>query len=183
MIYTNTGDKGTTSLVGGTRVPKYDMRIETYGTVDELNSYLAVVAEHILPISDTYYNQLKKIQRELFVVQTLLATEDRELYSKLPQLPQSAIADMEAAIDGMESTLPRLQSFVLPGGSIASAHCHVARCICRRSERLCVKLADNETIAPEICIYLNRLSDYLFLLSRMILNIEGKQEQYWHSGE
>ena len=181
MIYTKTGDKGTTSLVGGTRVPKYDIRIETFGTVDELNSYLAVVAEHVLPISNTHYNQLKKIQRELFVVQTLLATEDQDLYFKLPQLPQSATADMETAIDEMEKVLPRLQSFVLPGGSIASAHCHVARCICRRSERLCVKLADKETIAPEICIYLNRLSDYLFLLSRMILNIEGKQEQYWHS--
>ena len=183
MIYTKTGDKGTTSLVGGTRVAKYDIRIETYGTVDELNSYLAVVAEHVMPTSNFYYEQIKKIQRELFVVQTLLATEDEVLYAQLPQLPATAIADMEAAIDSMETTLPKLQSFVLPGGSMASAHCHVARCICRRSERLCVKLATEQTISAEICIYLNRLSDYLFLLSRMILKIEDKSEQYWHSGE
>lgn len=183
MIYTKTGDKGSTSLVGGTRVPKYDIRIETYGTVDELNSYLAVVAEHLMPISGLHYEQIKKIQRELFVVQTLLATEDEMLYAKLPQLPVTAIADMEAVIDVMETSLPKLQSFVLPGGSMASAHCHVARCICRRSERLCVKLAAEQTISTEICIYLNRLSDYLFLLSRMILKIEGKEEQYWHSGE
>lgn len=183
MIYTKTGDKGSTSLVGGTRVPKYDIRIETYGTVDELNSYLAVVAEHLMPINGLHYEQIKKIQRELFVVQTLLATEDEMLYAKLPQLPVTAIADMEAAIDVMETSLPKLQSFVLPGGSMASAHCHVARCICRRSERLCVKLAAEQTISTEICIYLNRLSDYLFLLSRMILKIEGKEEQYWHSGE
>lgn len=183
MIYTKTGDKGSTSLVGGTRVPKYDIRIETYGTVDELNSYLAVVAECVMPASSLYYEQIKKIQRELFVVQTLLATEDEVLYAKLPQLPPTAIADMEAAIDTMETTLPKLQSFVLPGGSMASSHCHVARCICRRSERLCVKLAAEQTISAEICIYLNRLSDYLFLLSRMILKIEGKEEQYWHSGE
>ncbi len=183
MIYTKTGDKGSTSLVGGTRVPKYDIRIETYGTVDELNSYLAVVAECVMPASSLYYEQIKKIQRELFVVQTLLATEDEVLYAKLPQLPATAIADMEAAIDTMETTLPKLQSFVLPGGSMASSHCHVARCICRRSERLCVKLAAEQTISAEICIYLNRLSDYLFLLSRMILKIEGKEEQYWHSGE
>ena len=176
MIYTKTGDNGTTSLVGGMRVPKYDIRIETYGTVDELNSYLAVVAEHVMPTSNLYYEQIKKIQRELFVLQTLLATEDEVLYSKLPQLPAAAIADME-------TTLSKLQSFVLPGGSMASAHCHVARCICRRSERLCVKLAAEQTISAEICIYLNRLSDYLFLLSRMILKIEGKNEQYWHSGE
>lgn len=183
MIYTKTGDKGSTSLVGGTRVPKYDIRIETYGTVDELNSYLAVVAESVMPTSTLYYEQIKKIQRELFVVQTLLATEDEVLYAKLPQLPATAIADMEVAIDNMETTLPKLQSFVLPGGSMASAHCHVARCICRRSERLCVKLAAEQTISAEICIYLNRLSDYLFLLSRMILKIEGKEEQYWHSRE
>lgn len=183
MIYTKTGDKGCTSLVGGTRVPKYDIRIETYGTVDELNSYLAVVAECIMPISTLYYEQIKKIQRELFVVQTLLATEDEVLYAKLPQLPITAITDMEAVIDAMETALPKLQSFVLPGGSMASAHCHVARCICRRSERLCVKLAAAQTISAEICIYLNRLSDYLFLLSRMILKIEVKEEQYWHSGE
>ena len=117
------------------------------------------------------------------MVQTLLATEDEMFYAKLPQLPVTAIVDMEAVIDVMETSLPKLQSFVLPGGSMASAHCHVARCICRRSERLCVKLAAEQTISTEICIYLNRLSDYLFLLSRMILKIEGKEEQYWHSGE
>jgi cob(I)alamin adenosyltransferase len=183
MIYTKTGDKGTTSLVGGTRVPKYDIRIETYGTVDELNSYLAVVAECAKPISDKYYNQLKTIQQELFVIQTLLATEDDEIYSKLPQLPSSAIEQMECNIDEMEKTLPRLQSFVIPGGSLVSAHAHVARCICRRSERLCVKLAAEQTISADICIYLNRLSDYLFLLSRMLLYIEGKEECYWHSGK
>ena len=113
----------------------------------------------------------------------LLNKNSRTPLEDLATMVGAAPAEVAKAIDEMEKVLPRLQSFVLPGGSIASAHCHVARCICRRSERLCVKLADKETIAPEICIYLNRLSDYLFLLSRMILNIEGKQEQYWHSGK
>ena len=181
MIYTKTGDKGFTSLVEGTRVPKYDIRIETYGSVDELNSYLAVVAEYAKPINMELYEYLKTIQRELFTIQTLLATKDEEMCKKLPQLPSQAIARIEGNIDKIDGELPRLQSFVIPGGSVVSAHTHVARCICRRCERLYVKLASEQPVASEIGVYLNRLSDYLFVLSRFFLKLEGKQEEYFRS--
>ena len=183
MIYTKTGDKGYTSLVEGTRVPKYDIRIETYGSVDELNSYLAVVAEYAKPINMELYEYLKTIQRELFTIQTLLATKDEEMCKKLPQLPSQAIARIEGNIDKIDGELPRLQSFVIPGGSVVSAHTHVARCICRRCERLYVKLASEQPVASEIGVYLNRLSDYLFVLSRFFLKLEDKQEVYWHSSD
>ena len=183
MIYTKTGDKGFTSLVEGTRVPKYDIRIETYGSVDELNSYLAVVAEYAKPINMELYEYLKTIQRELFTIQTLLATKDEEMCKKLPQLSSQAIARIEGNIDKIDGELPRLQSFVIPGGSVVSAHTHVARCICRRCERLYVKLASEQPVASEIGVYLNRLSDYLFVLSRFFLKLEGKQEEYWHSSD
>ncbi len=184
MIYTKTGDEGTTSLVGGTRVPKYDDRIEAYGAVDELNSYIGLVAATCDKTVDVLYiEQLKGIQRKLFIVQTLLGTEDKVLYQKLPQLPLDAITTLENYIDAMEIQLPKLNSFIIPGGSILSAHTHIARCICRRSERRCIKLAAHQTIATEICIYLNRLSDYLFVLSRMFLLLERKKEDVWKSGE
>ena len=123
MIYTKTGDKGTTSLVGGTRVPKFHPRVEAYGTVDELNAHIGLLAEMIKDTDGTQYGLLKEVQRNLFIVQTLLATE-KEVPFQLPQLPDTAVADMEHSIDALQASLPPFRSFVIPGGNMASAQCH-----------------------------------------------------------
>lgn len=183
MIYTKTGDKGTTSLVGGTRVQKCDDRVEAYGTVDELNSYIGLVAELAQPLSDKYYSELKRIQSELFTVQTLLATEDPQWISKLPQLPDNAVLDLEKSIDEMTTELPQNKAFIIAGGSVISAHTHVARTICRRAERCCVLLNNSQPIDEQLLKYINRLSDYLFVLSRMFLKLENKNEHYWQSSK
>ena len=179
MIYTKTGDKGTTSLVDGTRVSKADLRVEAYGTVDELNSCLGLVAQLIENLSVKYFNEIKKIQNELFVVQTILATADEVLLEKLPKLSENAVSDLEKSINEMTLQLPENKQFVIPGGSIASAQTHVARTVCRRAERCCVRLNEISPISESILQYINRLSDYLFVLSRMILNLEHKPEQFW----
>ena len=151
MIYTKTGDDGTTSLVGGQRVKKYNPRVEAYGTVDELNAHIGMLAEMVKDRSkdfdlafdvrerfETLFGQMKKIQNNLFVIQTLLATEDEPTYAKLTQLPTDAAAEMEGWIDSIDAQLPRLKSFVIPGGSTTSAQAHIARTVCRRAERLIV---------------------------------------------
>lgn len=191
MIYTKTGDKGTTSLVGGQRVDKNDVRVEAYGTVDELNAQVGLLAEMLKKANgdpartenagklETLHLQLKKIQNHLFVIQTLLATERADIYEKLPHLDDSAISNLEQWIDGMDAQLPKLNSFVIPGGSEASAQAHVARTVCRRAERRTVTLAQHEKIEGQLLQYINRLSDYLFVASRYILFIEQKEENFW----
>ena len=192
MVYTKTGDNGTTSLVGGRRVKKYEPRVEAYGTVDELNSHIGLLGEMLREQSlDEILDagvrnefaegcrQLKKIQDRLFVIQTLLATEDEETYRKLPQLEADAAAEVERWIDAMDKVLPRLNSFVIPGGSIASAQAHVARTVCRRAEREIVRLADSENVEESIKKYINRTSDYLFVMSRYILLLQKKEEIFW----
>ncbi|MBR3528565.1 MAG: cob(I)yrinic acid a,c-diamide adenosyltransferase [Bacteroidales bacterium] len=190
MIYTKTGDKGTTSLVGGSRVKKCDPRVEAYGTVDELNAHIGLLGEYIRPLDSSadnpgnkhfnhLTNQLKSIQNNLFVIQTLLATEDKDTYTKLPQLKEEAVAEIEQWIDSTEKELPRLKSFVIPGGSVASAEAHVARTVCRRAERRCVLLMEHNPVEENIMKYLNRLSDYLFVTSRFILHMENKEEIFW----
>lgn len=181
MIYTKQGDKGETSLVGGTRVLKCDLCVETYGTVDELNSQLGVVAELVKPVDGEYYNQLKAIQNNLFVIQTLLATEDPAIYVKLPQLPENATTLLEHHIDAISGLLPEIRSFVIPGGNLAGAQCHVARCVCRRAERLMVSLNRQHPVEECILQYINRLSDYLFVLSRIIVIEDRKDEIFWSS--
>lgn len=181
MVYTKTGDNGTTSLVGGTRVEKCCPRVEAYGTVDELNAHVGLLGEQVSGIDGNLSSQLKSIQRQLFVIQTLLATEKEEVYRSLPQLGESAAAQLEAWIDEMEARLPRLKAFVIPGGSVASAQCHVARTVCRRAEREIVRLAASEKVEENIRQYINRLSDYLFVASRHILMTEKKSEIFWHS--
>jgi cob(I)alamin adenosyltransferase len=183
MVYTKTGDKGTTSLVGGTRVQKCDDRVEAYGTVDELNSYIGLVAEMAQPISEKYYAELKRIQNELFTVQTLLATEDPQWLAKLPQLPADAVLKLEHSIDEMTAELPQNKAFIIAGGSLVSAQTHVARTVCRRAERCCVRLNLSQPIDEQLLKYINRLSDYLFVLSRMFLKLENKSEHYWQSPE
>ena len=183
-IYTKTGDKGTTALFGGTRVPKDHIRIESYGTVDELNSYIGLIRDQEI---DTHYkNILIEIQDRLFTVGANLATpEDKTVLkngkSRLQNLGiiESDIQLLEKEIDTMETQLPQMTHFVLPGGHPTVSHCHIARCICRRAERLTVHLSHNESI-PEITIsYLNRLSDYLFVLARKLTLDLNAEEIKW----
>lgn len=189
MIYTKTGDHGTTSLVGGSRVSKDDHRVEAYGTVDELNSHIGLLAEMIRPLQGGYYDELKAVQHNLFTLQTLLATEDETIYARLPQLPEEEVELLERQIDTITDLLPKLQNFVIAGGNLIGAQCHVCRTVCRRAERRVVTLA-RETIQPSsnqeikqsteiILRYLNRLSDYLFVLSRYSVVLDGKKEDLY----
>jgi len=177
MIYTKTGDKGTTALVGGNRVSKDDVRVEAYGTVDELNAQMALLAELMGHDSDDYAI-IKTVQRHLFVIQTLLATEDPTLALRLPQLEQKEVDWMEQQIDSVDSALPKLRTFVLPGGTTAGAQCHVARCVCRRAERRVVSMLHTHPDASiaESQAYLNRLSDWLFVLGRKWTLKGGKED-------
>ena len=177
-IYTKTGDKGQTSLIGGVRVPKNDLRIECYGTVDELNSIIGVVSD----ASDKPAIQvwLREIQDRLFTIGSELATApDKEVKMKLPDLYEEDITWLEKHIDYMNQVLPEMRSFILPGGNLAGSHAHVARCVCRRAERLCVGLAEVSTLPPLIIPYLNRLSDYLFVLARYLGHLAGAPEIPW----
>lgn len=178
MVYTKTGDSGTTSLVGGKRVSKCDARVEAYGTVDELNSHVGLLAEYAVTIDRMVYDQMKTIQNDLFTIQTLLATEDEELYAKMPQVSTDDIKKLERWIDSAEATLPKLRSFVMAGGSVAGAQAHVARCVCRRAERRVVEMAQENKVEGTIMQYLNRLSDYLFVVSRQLVVAEGKTETF-----
>lgn len=173
MIYTKTGDEGHTSLVGSTRVLKCDIRVEAYGTVDELNSHIGLLAAQV--DSPALRDELTGIQRTLFDIQTLLATE-REVPFALPRVEAAQVTALENLIDAMQARLPQLHSFVLPGGSIPSAQCHVARTVCRRAERCMVALAQQSPVEPVLLKYVNRLSDYLFVLSRLLLLQAGLPE-------
>ena len=183
-IYTKTGDSGTTSLYGGTRVKKYNLRIESYGTVDELNSYVGLIKDQ--DISNTNKNSLLKIQNELFTLGSMLATPPEKETLKngkerlnIPKINESAVLFLENEIDTMDATLPQMTHFILPGGHQAVSFCHVARCVCRRAERLSVALNDQETINNDIIKYLNRLSDYLFTLARKLSNDLSVEEIKW----
>lgn len=181
MVYTKTGDNGTTSLIEGTRVPKDDPRVEAYGTVDELGAQVAVLIESLPANSKQYADELKEVQYQLFNIQTLLAAEHPEKFSNLSaQLSPKATA-LENQIDEIEKLLPKNNAFIIPGGTFANAQCHVARCVCRRAERRCVTLAKDCAVDPMILKYLNRLSDYLFVLSRRLVHLENKLEFFWHN--
>ena len=165
-IYTKTGDAGKTSLIGGTKVLKNDPRIEAYGTVDELNSYLGVVSDHC---NDEHAkNILKEIQDRLFTIGSELACDpQKDTKMRIPDLHESDIGLLEKEMDTMDAELPPMKNFILPGGMPAVSFMHVARCVCRRAERCCVNLKELEdSVEPLIIKYLNRLSDYLFMLSR-----------------
>lgn len=180
-IYTKTGDKGQTSLIGGTRVPKNHIRIESYGTVDELNSYLGLVTDLN---QDARINEwIREIQDRLFTLGAELATTPvKEVKMKLPDLHDSDITWLEELIDEMNEALPEMRSFILPGGCQAASVCHVARCICRRAERLCVGMKEQEEEVSDLILrYLNRLSDFLFVLSRYMTQLNGKEEIPWRA--
>ncbi|MFN4008238.1 MAG: cob(I)yrinic acid a,c-diamide adenosyltransferase [Chitinophagaceae bacterium] len=168
-IYTKTGDAGKTSLIGGTKVPKSNIRIESYGTVDELNSYIGLVSDYLTTDTLTV-NVLREIQDRLFTIGSSLACDpEKEPLMKIPDLKESDIQLLEAQIDSMNEVLPPMKSFILPGGHVAISTAHIARCVCRRAERLCVQLQQSDAfVEPLVIKYLNRLSDYLFVLARYI---------------
>lgn len=178
-IYTKTGDKGETSLLGGTRVPKYHLRIEAYGTVDELNSYIGLIRDQNIKEDDK--KTLLEIQNLLFVVGSHLAKDPEKEKVKIPEINESDVINLENYMDEMNTLLPDLKFFVLPGGHIAASHAHVARCICRRAERTTIHLAESSLVEPIIIKYLNRLSDYLFVLSRKIIHDFNAEEIPWIS--
>lgn len=178
-IYTKTGDKGSTSLIGGTKVPKNDLRIETYGTVDELNSWIGMINDQLN--DSEFKNELKEIQDRLFTIGSSLATNaEKEVKMKLPDLHQSDIEFLEIRIDAMTNALPPMKSFILPGGHVTVSSIHITRCVCRRTERLVVNMLQNELFVDEKIIqYLNRLSDYLFTLARYVTQKMGAEEIPW----
>lgn len=166
-IYTKTGDSGQTSLIGGTRVDKDHIRLEAYGTVDELNAFLGLLIDHI-----THNNSMKdslcSIQNDLFTLNCYLASEDSNENRDLPRLDENKIEALEKAIDQMNRELSPLKQFILPGGNPVVSHCHIARCVCRRAERHSVALNKVTAVDPLALKYLNRLSDYLFVLARKL---------------
>lgn len=178
-IYTKTGDKGKTSLIGGTKVPKSHIRIDAYGTIDELNSYIGLVNDYIAD-KDTNH-LLKEIQDRLFTVGSALACDpDKETKMKIPDLHEADITLLENSIDKMNEELPVMKSFILPGGHVTVSTCHIARCVCRRAERLCVGMQEQELfIEPLVLKYINRLSDYLFVLARWEAQRLGVAEIPW----
>ena len=183
-VYTKTGDTGTTALFGGTRVPKHHIRIESYGTVDELNSHIGLIRDQ--EMNDSYKNVLIEIQDRLFTVGAILATppEKELLKNGQPRLQNLGIVEtdielLEKEIDTMEDSLPQMTNFVLPGGHTTVSYCHIARCVCRRAERLAVHLNDIEPTDEMVIKYLNRLSDYLFVLARKLSLDLNADEVKW----
>ncbi len=174
-IYTKTGDKGATALVGGTRVSKTDLRVEAYGTVDELISHIGLLRSY--PVNAQQSADLLRIQQDLMVASALLASDGGP--KQLPEIQPEAIKALESAIDDMDTTLPALHAFLLPGPPAAAAQCHVARCVCRRAERTALKAAQQHTINENVITYLNRLSDYLFVLARQLTHTAGVDETCW----
>ena len=178
-IYTKQGDKGQTSLLGGTRVPKYHIKIEAYGTVDELNSYIGLIRDQ--NISEEIKIVLKKIQENLFVAEAILASDSEKNIEKLPSISEKDIGMLENEIDRMNETLPELKNFILPGGHTIVSFCHIARCVCRRAERKAIECCEESPFDTKVIQYLNRLSDYLFVLSRYISQQLNAKEYIWKS--
>lgn len=176
-IYTKTGDKGQTSLIGGTRVPKYHLRIDSYGTVDELNSYIGLIGCQDIALHDKQL--LKEIQDRLFTIGASLAADPEKSQMKIPDLHDSDITLLENEMDSMNESLPALKHFVLPGGNSVVSYCHIARCVCRRAERLTVELAGSSFVDERVTVYLNRLSDYLFVLARKLNMDFATEENIW----
>lgn len=176
-IYTKTGDSGETSLIGGTRVPKYHSRIEAYGTVDELNSWIGLLRDQ--PVGDHSVRILMEVQEILFTIGSNLARDPQKMKMKLPEILEDDVLMLEKEIDLMNDDLPELRSFILPGGHPAVSYTHIARCVCRRAERLTVHINETEPVNPLIIKYLNRLSDYLFTLARYFAQLLHVPESPW----
>ncbi|HWB26617.1 MAG TPA: cob(I)yrinic acid a,c-diamide adenosyltransferase [Chitinophagaceae bacterium] len=178
-IYTKTGDKGLTSLIGGTKVPKSHIRIESYGTVDELNSHLGLLSDYC---NDEHSKVvLKEIQDRLFTIGSSLACDpDKDTKMEIPDLKEEDITLLEKEIDVMNEILPVMKNFILPGGHPAVSTAHIARCVCRRAERACVNMHEQQMFVDALVLkYLNRLSDYLFVLARYIGHLLNVPEVIW----
>ncbi len=191
-IYTKTGDKGFTSLIGGTSVPKSHLRIESYGTVDELNSFIGLLGDHLKLLTFTSppdinaglteaRHQLLDIQDRLFTIGSSLACDpEKDVRMSIPDLKDQDTATLEKQIDAMDKQLPPMKAFVLPGGHIAVSTAHIARCVCRRAERSCVRMQEEQLfVDPLVIRYLNRLSDYFFVLSRYAAHLLQASEIPW----
>ncbi len=179
-IYTKTGDKGKTGLLGGTRLSKHHIRIESYGTMDELNAFIGQLRAYNLDqLSDA---TLLEIQSQLFTIGSNLAADPVKNKVKIPSIKEEDVKHLEAEIDRMNESLPQMRNFILPGGSSETAACHIARCVCRRAERNIVQLAEFEFVDPIVLQFVNRLSDYLFVLARWIAYQQGINEIPWKSG-
>ncbi|MGC9353878.1 MAG: cob(I)yrinic acid a,c-diamide adenosyltransferase [Mariniphaga sp.] len=177
-IYTKTGDDGSTGLVGGTRVKKYDVRLEAYGTVDELNAAIGVIRSYNIP--ENLGKMLVEIQNKLFNIGSRLASDKKgEEFTKKLSITENHISFLEKAIDEIEEELPELTHFILPGGDLAAAQCHVARTVCRRAERRILEFAETSRVEPETLKYMNRLSDFLFVLARKLTANSGIEEKPW----
>ena len=176
-IYTKTGDKGKTSLIGGTRVPKHHIRIESYGTVDELNSFIGLLNDQ--NIDKDVREFLMEIQDRLFTIGSSLASDPDKSKMKIPDLLEKDVNALEIRIDEMQNELPVMKSFILPGGHTIVSYCHIARCVCRRAERNISHLSESEEVNELVLIYLNRLSDYLFVLSRKLAQDLKVKEIPW----
>ena len=186
-IYTKTGDKGETALYGGTRVSKASARVESYGTIDELNSFIGVAKSEVN--DETVLNQLKKIQFDLFTLGSESATPTDKLTlangkSRLAlMITDKEIEELENWMDDFEKELAPLQYFILPGGGRSATSLHVCRTVCRRAERSLVFLNESEEVRPEIIKYMNRLSDYLFVLARYVSKLNNESEEYWNPND
>lgn len=177
-IYTKTGDDGTTGLVGGNRVKKYDPRLEAYGTVDELNASLGML--RAMESDPEIQNLLRQIQNKLFNIGSRLASDEKgEEYTKPLAILEKDVQMLEQAIDKMEEVLPELSHFILPGGDVLVAQCHVARTICRRAERRIIEFAEQAKVEINLIKFINRLSDFLFVLARFTGFQKGVDETQW----
>lgn len=183
-IYTKTGDKGTTSLLAGTRVPKHHIRIDTYGTVDELNAHVGMIRNQ--DIEQKYKNLLSEIQTNLFNMGSAFALHPDKAQLKngknrlnIDTIEKEDVEQLETAIDAMNAELPPLRHFILPGGNDTVSHCHISRTVCRRAERMATALYEQEAFDEFLLKYLNRLSDYLFVLARKLGHEMGVQESQW----
>jgi cob(I)alamin adenosyltransferase len=178
-IYTKTGDLGNTSLIGGTKIPKSHIRIESYGNIDELNSYIGLVSDYLQ--DETLKSILKEVQDRLFTIGSSLACDpEKETGMHIPDLKEADILFLEKTIDRMNDALPPMKHFILPGGHVAVSTIHITRCVCRRAERGVVNLLQHEQfVEPLVIKYLNRLSDYFFVLARYVGKQLGVEEVIW----
>jgi cob(I)alamin adenosyltransferase len=177
-VYTKTGDDGTTGLVGGSRINKYDIRLEAYGTIDELNASIGLLRSY--PLSSDVDTLLIQIQNKLFNIGSRLASDKKgEVFTADLAITEGHIKILEDAIDEFENHLPELTHFILPGGELSVAQCHVARTVCRRAERRIIEFSANAEVQSEIIKYVNRLSDFLFVLSRKLANDNNLEEKAW----
>ncbi|MDR2292958.1 MAG: cob(I)yrinic acid a,c-diamide adenosyltransferase [Prevotellaceae bacterium] len=174
-VYTKKGDKGTTSLIGGTRVPKYHIRVEAYGTVDELISYIGLIRSQKIDLH--IIETLHQIQIKLMDIAAIMASDEKA--KKLRHVSDSDIQTVENEIDRYDAELEPLKYFVLPGGHEVTAFCHIARCICRRAERMILRVNEESAVPENVLIYINRLSDYLFMLARKLHKNLDIQEIFW----